>query len=54
MLVAVEGVTHGLYLFVFEGNGGNSSTNLERVMNRITNRMVLRLDHTLRASGKIK
>jgi len=27
----------GLSLFVLEGNSGNSSTNLERVTNRITN-----------------
>ena len=39
----------GLSLFVFEGNGGNSSTNLESVANRIMNRMVLRLNHTLPA-----
>ena len=34
---------------VFEGNGSNSSTNLESVTNRIMNRMVLHLNHTLPA-----
>jgi hypothetical protein len=35
-----------LCLFVFEGIGSNSSTNLESVTNKITNRMVLHLNHT--------
>jgi D-Tyr-tRNAtyr deacylase len=40
-------ISMGLYLFVLEGNGGNSSTNSERITNRITNRTILHLNHTL-------